>query len=29
MAGSVDVRLFEDRPSLRVVVDGPRVSESS
>jgi hypothetical protein len=28
MAGSVDVPLLEDRPSLRVVVDGPRVSES-
>jgi hypothetical protein len=29
MAGSVDVPLLEDRPSLRVVVDGPRVSEPS
>ena len=26
MAGSVDVPLLEDRPSLRVVVDGPRVT---
>ena len=26
---SVDVPLLEDRPSLRVVVDGPRVSEAS